>query len=687
MSQLADPEYSNLVVIDSNDNEYVCTSLTVRESISGISDIKVLVQVSSGTPDSWVGTAVECAVYLALGSGRSADRQYKGYVVSAKSQSQVTDSSYFIMELHIQPWLGLLAYGKSCRVFQGQTVQAIVTSIFDEIGFSGSYSVNSMPTSTREYCIQFNESDLDFVLRLLSEEGVHFYYDKNDSSSTLKLQDASKPFSSDDVTSLDHISLPDGDNEVVKEWAYQNQFHSASLEITNFDYSQSKLVTSSAKSSTYSISGNAKLKNYLYPVATATGDYSDLTGAQITVQRAQLDSGYSRVFGETESMGLAVGFYLEMASHPDSTQEGKFLVIEAEHDFQTYEGSTFTHNTRFVAVPEDALFYPSHRPKPVVHGLQSALVSGPTSGEPSCDESGRLRIKFHWDEETGDETSCYVRVAQPMAGSGYGFQFMPRAGHEVLVSFINGDPDQPVIVSSVYNSTYKPPYATASTTQSGIKTKLAGEANELRFDDKKDNESFYMHAAKDFLHEVVNDHTETIAGEKKTTVTKSITEAVTEKYTLSSKDNMALSTEKAYTLNATDSISEDSEKITLTATDTLKLVVGDSSITIKSDSIEISSSSITLSGDSDITLEGGDISQSGDSFSVDSDGSVSVSSGSSMKLSSGSSLKAEASSSTTISGLNVTISADVGASVTGGTSAELSSDGKATVSGSIVMVN
>lgn len=686
MMQLAEPDYSNLVVIDSNDEEYVCISLSVRESVSGISDIRVLVQVSSGTPDSWVGTTVECAVYVELGSGRSADRQYKGYVVSAKSQSQVADSSYFIMELHIQPWLGLLAYGKSCRVFQEQTVQQIVTSIFDEIGFSGNYSINSMPSTTREYCIQFNESDLDFVLRLLSEEGVHFYYDKNGSSSTLKLQDASKPFSSDDVTSLDHISSPDGDHEVVKEWAYQNQFHSTSLEITNFDYSQSKLITSGAKASKYSVSGNTKLTNYLYPVATATGDYSDLSGAQITVQRSQLDSGYSRVYGETESMDLAVGFYLDMVSHPDSSQEGRFLVIETEHDFQS-TGSTFTHNSRFVGVPEDALFYPCHRPKPVVHGLQSALVSGQTVGEPACDVSGRLRIKFHWDEETGDETSCYVRVAQPMAGSGYGFQFLPRAGDEVLVSFINGDPDQPVIVSSVYNSTHKPPYATANTTQSGIKTQLAGESNELRFDDKKDNESFYMHAAKDFLHEVVNDHTETILGEKKTTVTKSITEAVTEKYTLSSKDDMALSTEKAYTLSATDSISEDSEKITLTATDTLKLVVGDSSITIKSDSIEISSSSITLNGDSDITLSGGSIDQSGSSVSISSDGSVSVESGSSMGLTAGSSLSAEASSNLTAKGLNATLEGSVGVTVKGGASSEISSSGSTTVKGSIVMVN
>lgn len=687
MSQLTEPEYSNLVVTDSNGYEYVCTSLSVTESVSGISNVIAHIQVSSGAPSSWIGSDVECAVYTEVGSGRSVQRQFKGYVVAAKSQSQMTDSSYFMMALTVQPWIGLLAYSKSCRVFQDKTVQAIVASIFDELGFSGQYSVNSMPSSTREYCVQFNETDLDFVLRLLSEEGVHFYYGKDSDSSKLILQDASKPFSSDDAVSLDHIASPSGDNETADKWEYQNQFHSASLEVANFNYSQSKLMTSKASSSKYSISGNTKFTEYRYPTASGTGDYADLSAALVTVQRAQLDSGYSRVYGETKSVDLAAGFFLDMASHPDDYQEGKYLIIELEHLFETKDGTSFKHQTEFVGVPEDSIFYPAYRPKPVVHGLQSALVSGQTDDEPSCDVSGRLRVKFHWDAETGDETSCYVRVAQPMAGNGYGFQFLPRAGHEVLVSFINGDPDQPVIVSSVYNSNYKPPYATASTTQSGIKTKLAGEANELRFDDKKDNESFYMHAAKDFLHEVVNDHIETIAGEKKTTVTKSITEAITEKYTLSSKDNMALSTEKAYTLNATNSIAENSKAITLTATDTLKLVVGDSKIEMSGDSIKITSSSITLNGDSAISLSGGSIKQSGSSVSIRSDGSVSVKSGSSMSLSAGSSLSAKASSSLTAKGLNATLEGSVGATVKGSASAEISSSGSTTVKGSIVMVN
>lgn len=343
--------------------------------------------------------------------------------------------------------------------------------------------------------------------------------------------------------------------------------------------------------------------------------------------------------------------------------------------------------TALTCAPESHAYYPNAKTKPVIHGLQSALVAGSTAGEPACDTLGRVRIKFHWDKETGDKTSCWVRVAQGMAGSGYGMQFLPRAGQEVLVSFINGDPDQPVVVSSLYNSKHKPPYATANTTQNGIKTKLSGESNELRFDDKKDKESFYMHAAKDMTCEVVNDHSESVGGEMALSVTKNITQTVEKGYSITAKEDISTKTEKNYSLTATQKITETGKEITLKADDKITLKVGGSSIVMSSSKIEISSSTVVISGDSKISLEGGSLGMKGSSMSMQSSGALNLKSSSSVSISAGTNLSAKGTTGVSIKGLNVDVKGDIGATLKGGVTAEASSGACTTVKGAIVMVN
>jgi len=679
MDELLEPQSSNLVIANSSGDEFVVTSMTVTEGLSELSVIEVEVLCQDVAPEDWVGDQVTCSLYAAPGDSRSSVREYSGYVVAVNGLTQSIQTRSRGMKLVIKPWLALLGYSSSCRVFQELSTQDIVTSIFDELGFSGCYTVNSMPTSTRAYCLQYNESDLDFVTRLLAEEGVHYYFDADANAAQMILQDASKPFSKDGKASLDHVAKPSGENDLASLWELQNQMHSASIELAAYDYNQSKLVTSKAQSSKYSLSGNTKLTQYRYPASSITGLKDDLASPLAVTERAQLDSNYTMVKARTDTISIAAGRYVEMNSHPNSDQEGSYLAIRVHYQFDANGNSAFDKEAEFICVPEAHLHYPAIKEKPVIHGLQTAVVAGTTDDEPAADESGRVRIKFHWDAETGDKTSCWVRVAQPMAGNGYGFQFLPRAGHEVLVSFINGDPDQPVVVSSVYNSTHKPPYPTLNTTESGIKTQQKGESNEIRFDDKADAEAFYIHAAKDYTNEVVNDSFEIVGNEKSVAVTQSITQTADVNFSVAAKENVALAADKAYTLTATDSISEDSKEITLTASDTLKLVVGDSEIVMSSSSIDITSGSVTISGSSSISIEGGSLSQSGSSVSIDSDAA--------MDLSAGSNLTAKATATLTAQGLNATLQGDVGATVTGSATAEISADGMTTVKGGIVMVN
>lgn len=679
MDELLEPQSSNLVVANSSGDEFVVTRMTVTEGLSELSVIDVEVLCQDVSPEDWVGDQVTCSLYSAPGDSRSSVREYSGYVVAVNGLTQSVQSRSRGMRLTIKPWLALLAYSSSCRVFQEMSTQDIVTSIFDELGFSGCYTVNSMPSSTRAYCLQYNESDLDFVMRLLAEEGVHFYFDVDANAAQMILQDASKPFSKDGKASLDHIAKPGGENDLASLWELQNQMHSASIELASYDYSQSKLVTSKAQSSKYSLSGNTKLTQYRYPASSITGLNDDFSSPLAVTERAQLDSNYTMVKARTDAITIAAGRYVDMSSHPNSDQEGSYLATRVHYQFDANGSSASDKEAEFICVPEDHLHYPARIEKPVIHGLQTAVVAGTTDDEPAADEQGRVRIKFHWDAETGDKTSCWVRVAQPMAGNGYGFQFLPRAGHEVLVSFINGDPDQPVVVSSVYNSTHKPPYPTLNTTESGIKTQQKGESNEIRFDDKANEESFYTHAAKDYTNEVVNDSFEIVGNEKSVAVTQSITQTADVNFSVTAKENIALAADKAYTLSATDSIAEDSKEITLTASDTLKLVVGSSEIVMSSSSIEIKSSSVTVSGSSSVSVEGGSLSQSGTSVSISSDAS--------MDLKANANLTAKATATLTAQGLNATLQGDVGATVKGNATAEISASGMTTVKGGIVMVN
>lgn len=684
MREMTDPQSSPLVVTDAKNKQYVATLFSGIEKISEHYEWQASVLVTEANSVAWVGESISCKLYEGSGNNRTQLREFKGYVVKAQLQSQRIDSAYSSIKVTVKPWLYLLQHSSRPRVFQEQSVQTIVTSIFDELGFKGAYSVNSMPTQKRAYCVQFNETDFDFVTRLLAEEGVHYYFGKDSDSGKLYLQQASKPFSTDKMVTLDYASSPSGDNDIIDSWQRENSFQSASVELSGYDYAQSKLITSKAQKSKYSISNNSKLTQYRYPVASRTGTYTDLASDIAEVARAQLDSNFDQVLAKSKSASFCVGYYFKLAAHMDKAQVGQYLTSELSFRFDDDKGEWVSDVT---AIVESQCFYPQVKPKPVLHGLQSAIVSGSKEGEPANDASGRVRIKFHWDPETGDQTSCWVRVAQPMAGKSYGSQFLPRAGQEVLVSFINGDPDQPVIVSSLYNSTNKPPYPTANTTQSGVKTKLAGESNEIRFDDKKDNEQFYLHAAKDYLNEVVNNYSETIGGDLTSTVTKNFTQVIDEKSSVTAKAGFILATDKDYQLTSKATISQQAKEVTITADDTLTLKVGSSELVISSDKIELSSGTVAISGSSKVSLDGGSLSQSGSSVSISSDGSLSAKSGTSMSLNASTSFAAKGSTGAKVQGLNVEIKGDVSAKVSGAATSEVSSSGQTAIKGTILMVN
>ncbi len=349
MREITEPQGSLLVVTDASNKEYVASHFFGFEAVSKDYEWQTSVLVTKANPADWVGELISLKLYGETGSSRSERRTFQGYVVKAQSQSQRIDSTYSSIRLTVKPWLYLLHHSRKCRVFQEASVQTIVTSIFDELGFKGAYSVKSMPSTKREYCIQFNETDFEFVTRLLSEEGVHYYFGKDSDANTLYLQQASKPFSSDKMTTLDYAAKPSGDYDILDTWQREHRFHSASLELAGYDYNQSKLVTSKAKKSKYSLSNNTKLTEYQYPTASRSGTYTDLASDVVETQRAQLDSSYDTALATTQSPDLCAGCFIKLNAHTDSSQQGQYLVAEIKFDFDDDKGE---YHSDIKVIPE-----------------------------------------------------------------------------------------------------------------------------------------------------------------------------------------------------------------------------------------------------------------------------------------------------------------------------------------------
>ncbi|MGB1237002.1 MAG: type VI secretion system Vgr family protein [Pseudomonadales bacterium] len=661
---VGEPSSSQLVVKDEAGTQYVAADLNVTEKLSELTRVEVALISEQGDIASWLGQSISCEVFDQVSSSREAVRSYRGVVTKVEVLSNYDQGKDQLLGLTVEPWLALLQYSRNYRVFQQQSSRDIVSSLFDELGFKGKYEINAMPTTQREYCLQFDESDYDFVCRILAEEGVHFYFGRDADSNTLYLQDAAKPFLESDKFSFDFLPNRTGSEALLKRWAPRFNYHAGALALAGYDDSQSKLVASSEQKSSYTLAANSKLVERNYPVASISGKFDDLTAALVKTRRAQLDAEHALIEAGGENFLICSGNYINLASHADPSQLGDYLVVSSAYTYSIDSDGGLSCQVQFNCTPKAHAHYPAYLRKPQAQGMYSAVVAGTKEGEPSCDEQGRIKIKFHWDDSDGDKTSCWVRVAQALAGNGYGLQFIPRAGQEVLVSFLESDIDRPVVTSSLYNSTHQAAYPEAETTQSGIKTQLDGLANELRFDDKKDSEQLYLHAAKDYLLEIEND--------RAIKVLNDATEEVAGNQSVSVEKDIEISTEQNYSLSATEQISGKGKSIALEADDTISLKVGGSELTISSSKIELKSSEISLKGDSKVSIEGMQVAVKGTT-------KVDISSSASMSLKATADFKA--------GGLNAELSGDVGATVKGNAMAEVSASGMTTVKGGVVMVN
>src|SRR5262249_48035079 len=390
--------------------------------------------------------------------------------------------------------------------------------IFGEYSFSDYRFALSGSYAPREYCVQYRESDLDFVTRLLEEEGIFYFFEHQPGKHTLVAADS--PRACQPCPMLDRVRFRQEQAvaaDAVVTWFSREQEPRAgrsALADYNFETPTIDLFASATGED------SRRYERYDYPAGATSRDRIDAL-ARIRQQEQDATRVLFRGHGYARSFTPGFKFSLKATGEdvPDTFDGGYVLTAGGHPARESYAGgdeSDYSHQCHFECIDAAVTFRPARRtPRPVVHGVQTALVVGPGGEEIFVDKYGRVKVQFFWDREgkRDENSSCWLRVASSWAGKQWGCVSIPRIGQEVLVAFLEGDPDQPIVVGSIYNGEQMPPYELpANKTQSGMKSRssLGGSPanfNEIRFEDKKGSEQLIIHAEKNQDIEVENDET------------------------------------------------------------------------------------------------------------------------------------------------------------------------------------
>jgi type VI secretion system secreted protein VgrG len=527
-------------------DQLVIKDATVREELGRMSvmDLDLLSPDENLALDDLLGRGF--SVELVLDGDKS--RFFHGIVAECSQTGRL--GRYARYSAKVVPWLWFLTRTSDCRIFQQKSVPDIIKSVFrehgtadfDDSGLSGSYAA-------RDYCVQYMETDFDFVSRLMEEEGIYYFFKHAQDKDTLMLCDSAGAHSA--TPGCEKVAYyPPSDNvvreeDIIDHWLLSHSMQSGKLTHTDFDFikPRTSLLAQHAAAGTYP-KGDAEV--FAYP-----GGYLAVADGSKYAQRRleALQQQHERALGSGNVRALAVGALFTLENYPRDDQNREYLVVSSIHHFGGMDfESGVSHASADVTVSFEAI--PSKQPyrslsttrRARVAGPQTAIVVGKAGEEIYTDQYGRVKVQFHWDRvgKRDENSSCWVRVSQAWAGKNWGTIHIPRIGQEVIVSFLEGDPDRPIITGRVYNAAEMPPYdLPANQTQSGIKTRSSkggspANFNEIRFEDKMGSEMLTVHAEKDQdisvehdeSHTVGHDRTKGIGHDETTTVGNNRTETV-----------------------------------------------------------------------------------------------------------------------------------------------------------------
>lgn len=496
------------------DADCVALGLTVRERIS----VEPYYQLELVSPqadldlDGLLGSVLGVDIDLDEGEFRSLHT----HVVAAYDTGQMDDKYTYTLELG--SWLSFLAENRNCRIFQNLTVPQIVAQVFTAHNRTDFVFTLEHDYAPREYCVQFLESDLQFVKRLLEAEGIYFYV-THDAQRHVVLMSDTQRFDALPAPYATMRFLPDGEEqraiagrEGVQRLQRSRRIRPNNVALRDFDYHvPGKRLDSDAQVEQAALH-DITLQHYDY----GTGYIDPERGAYLARIRLEAMQAESHMLqGSCNARGLHFGAALCLQGHPDANRNRRYHVIGVEQVF-TQDGPDSSSSGRnvgatFWALPDDQPFRPLLKTRrPTVSGIQSATVVGPEQSEVHTDKLGRIRVHFHWDryKNTEEDASCWIRVSQAWAGKGWGVIAMPRVGQEVLVTYVDGDLDRPLVTGIVYNGDNPTPYDLPKDIRySGMVTRSLKHgknqhASQLTFDDQRGAERVMIHAERDLQQTV-----------------------------------------------------------------------------------------------------------------------------------------------------------------------------------------
>ena len=463
------------------------------------------------------------------------DRVVRGLVVEIRELDPGASEIQPEAILTLAPAMHLLKLRRNTRMFQEKTVPEILEDVLgDALALYGRKVELSLDAAyePREYCLQYQETDLAFVHRLMEEEGIHYTFDHEGEVEVLRLGDANGVFTAAPTVEGPLPYVPHdasaADHDGVFRFQIEKRHTTTAIVLNDFDWTLATMPFSEEAAGedargrvreSYEHGLGRSVRIGSYDEGARRYQHQDAPRLKdVRQEEAVRDTQLG--WGVARAVGLAAGTTFEIADHPSPGVDGEYLVTRVEHldrGVGTSDGRD-AYQSRFVCIPADTRYRPRRTtPKPRIPGSQTAVVTGPAGEEIHVDEHGRIKVRFHWDRENpADETSsCWIRVKQEWAGPGWGFWWVPRIGMEVHVQFIDGDPDRPLVTGSYYDGNNPTPYPlpdekTKSTIRSDSSlghTGFSGQGfNEFRFEDKAGEEQIFTHAEKDYNEVVENDH-------------------------------------------------------------------------------------------------------------------------------------------------------------------------------------
>jgi type VI secretion system secreted protein VgrG len=475
------------------------------------------------------------------------DMRYFNGIISRFSQGRGGgeaggDPRFSAYRATMVPWFWLLTRTADSRIFQKLSVPDIVEKVFREKQFSDFTIKLSGSYPRRDYCVQYRETDFNFVSRLLEEEGIYYFFEHEQGKHTMIIADAPqehKPCPKQASAKYQLSASGRLKEDVIKGLNKSQDIRPDKYTLNDFNFEIPNTTLEVNIPSTYKL-GSGDREIYFYPGSyTSKSEGDRLAKIRMQEEEAQI----TNINGSSDCRAFTSGYRFMLTDFYRADMDKKEYVLtsmthEATQPFAGEQVTDLAYENHFTCIPFDVPFRPKRTHiKPTVHGSQTAIVVGPKGEEIYTDEHSRVKVQFHWDREgkRDENSSCWIRVSHPWAGAGWGAISIPRIGHEVVVDFLEGDPDRPIITGRVYHGQNKPPYPLPDEkTKSTLKSDSSlggGGFNEIRFEDKKGSEEIYIHGQKDW-NTVINNNATHTTTKKNTLKAEEVLVEATKKITI-----------------------------------------------------------------------------------------------------------------------------------------------------------